>query len=539
MTVKVSRALVSVFDKAGIVDFCTALHAAGVEIISTGGTAAALHEAGIPVIPVERVTGFPEMMDGRVKTLHPMIHGGLLADRSKPEHLRQADAQGIRPIDLVVINLYPFEATVARPGVTLEEAIEKIDIGGPSMIRSAAKNHASVTVLTDPADYAGVLDEIRAGGVGESTRQRLAAKAFALTTGYDAAITQYLSRVYAVEEPAGAAKCTSPMSATESSTGPFAPTLRLELVKEADLRYGENPHQAGAFYRYPGPRIGLAAMEQLSGKELSYLNLFDVNGALELAWEFGDRPAAVIVKHASPCGVAMGSRSVEAYQRALECDPVSAFGGIVALSTALDVETAQFMIENGTFLEVVTAPDVADEAAELLKAKKKNLRVLRVPHPGAATGCDTLVLRSIRGGLLAQQPDEGLLDLSEARCATRRPPTEEEKEQLAFAWKVVKHVRSNGIAICRGFQAVGLGGGQTDRWRAARTAVTNAAEKAIGAVLASDAFFPFADGLEEAAKAGVTAVVQPGGSIRDAEVIEAADRYGMAMLFTGARHFRH
>lgn len=526
MKTTIKRALVSVYDKTGIVPFCQDLHNEGIEIISTGGTASALAAAGLPVLSVESVTGFPEMLDGRVKTLHPAIHGGLLADRSKEEHLRQISEKNIQPIDLVVINLYPFQETIQRPGVTFEEAIENIDIGGPSMIRSAAKNHASVAVLTDPADYAGVLQEIREGGISDGTRLRLAAKAFHLTSSYDAAIAAYLTG----QQQGDSAK---------SNADIFPPVLHPSWTRSAVLRYGENPHQAAAFYRNEGAAIGLAAMDQLSGKELSYLNLFDVNGALELAWEFHGQPAAVIVKHASPCGAACGNSMVEAYRRALECDPVSAFGGIIALSGPLDIETARFMVENGTFLEVVAAPEVEAEAAELLRTKKKNLRVLRVPYPGSASGGDRLSIRSVRGGVIVQEPDEQSMDLASARCVTQRQPTAEELDQLAFAWKVVKHVKSNGIAICRDFNAVGIGGGQTDRWRAARTAVTNAGDRATGAVLASDAFFPFPDGPEEAAKAGVTAIVQPGGSIRDAEVIELADKYNLAMLFTGARHFRH
>ncbi|MDQ2730892.1 MAG: bifunctional phosphoribosylaminoimidazolecarboxamide formyltransferase/IMP cyclohydrolase [Armatimonadota bacterium] len=523
MKTTIQRALVSVYDKTGIVQFCQDLHNEGIEIISTGGTASALAAAGLPVLPVETVTGFPEMMDGRVKTLHPAIHGGLLADRSKEEHMRQIAEKNIQPIDLVVINLYPFQETIQRPGATFEDAIENIDIGGPSMIRSAAKNHTGVAVLTDPADYAGVLQEIQEGGISHSTRLRLATKAFRLTSSYDAAISAYLTG----------------QQENEKAADLFPPTLHASWTRAAVLRYGENPHQAAAFYRNAGNPVGLAAMEQLSGKELSYLNLFDVNGALEFAWEFYGQPAAVIVKHASPCGAACGSSTVEAYRRALACDPVSAFGGIVALSGPLDAETAQYMVSEGTFLEVVAAPVVEEEAAELLRTKKKNLRVLRVPYPGAASGGDRLSIRSVRGGVIVQEPDEESMDLASARCVTRRQPTAQELEQLAFAWKVVKHVKSNGIAICREYSAVGIGGGQTDRWRATRTAVTNAGERAAGAVLASDAFFPFPDGPEEAAKAGVTAIVQPGGSIRDAEVIELADKYNLAMLFTGARHFRH
>jgi phosphoribosylaminoimidazolecarboxamide formyltransferase/IMP cyclohydrolase len=433
------------------------------------------------------------------------------------------DEKGIRPIDLIVINLYPFEATVARPGCTFEEAIEKIDIGGPSMVRSASKNHASVAVLTDPADYAAVLDEMTSGGVTDETRLRLAIKAFAMTSRYDRSIARYLG---------GQAGHDSPEPALPEA-------LEIELTRVSELRYGENPHQKGAFYRNPGPPVGLAAMQQLSGKELSYLNMFDVNGALELVWEFTGQPAAVVVKHASPCGVALGQSITEAYRRALKADPVSAFGGIIALNAPLDDELAHFMVEEGTFLEVVAAPAVSPAAAELLKARKKNLRVLVAPYPGPAVDGDRRILRSVRGGVLAQEPDEGLLDLSNARCVTERQPTPEELEQLAFAWKVVKHVKSNAIAICRNFQTVGIGGGQTDRWRASRAAVANAGDRAKGAVLASDAFFPFPDGPEEAARAGVVAIVQPGGSLRDQTVIDIANQYHMAMIMTGARHFRH
>ncbi|MCA1596371.1 MAG: bifunctional phosphoribosylaminoimidazolecarboxamide formyltransferase/IMP cyclohydrolase [Chloroflexi bacterium] len=526
---KVERALVSVWDKNGIVEFCRGLSEAGVEIISTGGTAAALRDGGIPVTSVDAVTDFPEMLEGRVKTLHPAIHGGLLADRSKPDHLAQIEAKGIRTIDLVVINLYPFEQTIARPGVTFEEAIENIDIGGPSMIRSAAKNHASVAVLTDPADYPGLLEEVRAGGTTQETRRRLAVKAFSTTSRYDAAISRYLGAQAAQEE-----------AETDSV---FPDRIHPELIKVSDLRYGENPHQQGAFYRYAGIPGGLAAIEQLSGKELSYLNLFDVNGALELVWEFGSRPAAVIVKHSSPCGVALGTTTAEAYRKAFEADPTSAFGGIVALSQPLDRETADFMMEHivkGVFLEVIAAPEITREALELLSTRRKNIRLLRVPTPGPARDGDRLLLRSVRGGVLVQEPDEGHLDLADAACVTRRQPTPAEREQLGFAWTVVKHVKSNAIALCRDFQSVGIGGGQTNRLSATFAAVQNAGDKARGAVLASDAYFPFSDGPEAAAKAGVTAIVQPGGSKGDESVIELANRYDMTMLMTnGVRHFRH
>ena len=529
---KVRRALVSVWDKTDIEDFCRELAAAGVEIVSTGGTAAALQQAGIPVISIETVTGFPEMLEGRVKTLHPAIHGGLLADRSKPDHMAQIASKEILPIDLVVINLYPFEQTIARPGVTLVEAIENIDIGGPSMIRSASKNHASVAVLTDPADYPGLLAEIRAGGVTDVTRRRLAVKAFSLTSRYDAAISSFLGRRYAVDQPG-----------SEPAGSDFPARLQPDLFKVADLRYGENPHQKGAFYRYGGVPTGLAAMEQLAGKELSYLNLFDVNGALELVWEFGEAAAAVIVKHASPCGVARGTTIAEAYRKAFESDPTSAFGGIVALSQPLNRETADFMMEHilkGVFLEVIAAPDITPDALELLSTRRKNIRLLRIPHPGPARGEDRTLLRSVRGGVLAQGPDEGSLDLADAQCVTRRQPTAAEREQLGFAWTVVKHVKSNAIAICRDFQSVGIGGGQTNRLTATFQAVQNAGDRARGAVLASDAYFPFSDGPEAAAKAGVTAIVQPGGSRGDESVVELANQYDMAMLMThGIRHFRH
>ena len=524
-TVPIKRALLSVSDKAGIVDFAQALAARGVELVSTGGTATTLRGAGLVVRDVAALTGFPEMMDGRVKTLHPAVHGGLLAVRDDPAHAAAMEAHGIGGIDLLVINLYPFEATVAS-GAGREAVIENIDIGGPAMVRSAAKNHAHVAVLTDPADYTTVLAAIdHDGGTGEELRRRLAARAFALTASYDASIASWF--------------------AFADQGQRFPQTLPLILEAPQPLRYGENPHQHAAFYRHRGPATpGIGQARQVQGKELSYNNLNDADAALELIAEFRDAgPTAVIVKHANPCGVATGATLAAAYDAAFACDSVSAFGGIIALNRAIDEATARAI--TAIFTEVVIAPD-ADEAALAVFAGKKNLRLLlcgTLPDPAR----DGLAVKSIAGGWLVQGRDNGTL--GELQVVTRRQPTAQELADCRFAWTVAKHVKSNAIVYARDGATAGVGAGQMNRLESARIAAwkaRDAAEKAgwpeprtIGSAVASDAFFPFADGLMAAVEAGATAVIQPGGSIRDDEVIAAADAAGLAMVFTGVRHFRH
>jgi phosphoribosylaminoimidazolecarboxamide formyltransferase/IMP cyclohydrolase len=511
---KVKRALVSVSDKSGVVDLARALSALGVELLSTGGTAKLLQKEGLAVTEVSAYTGFAEMLDGRVKTLHPKIHGGLLARRDLPDHMEAIRAAGIAPIDLLVVNLYPFAATVADPDCTLEAAIENIDIGGPAMLRAAAKNYAGVAVLVDPADYARVLSELRAGGVSEPTRFALAKKAFAHTAAYDGAIANYLS----------------------SRDGAFPETLTLQLQKLQDLRYGENPHQRAAFYRdaraVPG---SLASYRQIQGKELSYNNIADADAAWECVKSFAE-PACVIVKHANPCGVATGENLLEAYEKALRCDPVSAFGGILAFNRALDRATAQALGKQ--FAEVIIAPRVEPEAQKEL-ASKANLRVLEVPMSHEVQAHD---YKRVGGGLLVQTSDSELLNENELREVTRKRPTEAQKRDLLFAWRVAKFVKSNAIVFCAGGATLGIGAGQMSRLDSVRVAALKAKDAKLdlkGAVVASDAFFPFRDGLDALADAGAAAVIQPGGSVRDAEVIAAADERGIAMVLTGMRHFRH
>ena len=515
--VKVKRALVSVSDKAGLVEFCRELAGFGVEIVSTGGTAKALTDAGIAARPIDDLTGFPEMMEGRVKTLHPKVHGGLLADRSKPEHMAQADAHGIGMIDMVVVNLYPFEATVAKPDVTLTDAIENIDIGGPSMLRSAAKNHASVTVVCSPADYATVLDEMRAndGATTFETRSRLAREVFHTTSAYDAAIYRYLS---------GEAE--------------FPADLRVRLDKVQGLRYGENPHQRAAFYRLAdAPENTLARAEQLHGKELSYNNILDTDAAWSAVREF-DEPACVIVKHTNPCGVAVAvaGDAVEAYTKAYRSDPISAYGGVMAFNRPVPLGVAEAINERSQFVEVIIAPDYDTDALALLE-EKKNIRLLRTG--GVRPAGAGMELRSVEGGMLVQTSDSVSEDMHEFTVATDRTPTDGEWGQLIFAWKVAKSVKSNAILLAKDFETVGVGAGQMSRVDSAKIAIEKAGQKAVGAVAASDAFMPFPDSLEVCAAAGVTAVIQPGGSVRDAEAIAAANAAGIAMVFTGHRHFRH
>jgi len=524
---RVSRALLSVSDKTGLVAFAAALHGRGIELVSTGGTARALAEAGLPVKDVSDLTGFPELMDGRVKTLHPAVHGGLLGIRANPEHQAAMLAHGIAPIDLLVVNLYPFEETVAG-NKSYDECIENIDIGGPAMIRAAAKNHGDVAVVVDAADFAAVLADLdaHAGAVTRTLRRRLAQKAYARTAAYDAAISNWLAAE--LDEP----------------TPPYR-ALGGALVEV--MRYGENPHQSAAFYRTPEQRPGVATARQVQGKQLSYNNINDTDAAYECAAEFAPErtPAVVIVKHANPCGVAEGRTLAEAYEKALRCDPVSAFGGIVALNQRLDADAAGRIVE--IFTEVIIAPDATDEAIAIVGAKK-NLRLLlagSLPDPRQPG----LTLRTVAGGFLAQARDHAVVDTMDLKVVTRRAPSNQELADLRFAFRVAKHVKSNAIVYARDGATVGIGAGQMSRVDSSRIAAWKAAEAARaaglpeslakGSVVASDAFFPFADGLLAAAEAGATAVIQPGGSVRDDEVIKAADDHGIAMVFTGTRHFKH
>jgi phosphoribosylaminoimidazolecarboxamide formyltransferase/IMP cyclohydrolase len=523
----VRRALISLSDKSGLSELAAGLARHGVEIVSTGGTAAKLREAGAEVRDISDLTGFPEMMDGRVKTLHPKVHGGLLAVRDNPEHAAAMQEHAIAPIDLVVVNLYPFLNTVMS-GADRDTIIENIDIGGPSMVRSAAKNHAHVAIVTDPADYAALLEQLDSnGGTTLEFRKKLAAKAYALTAAYDSTISQWFA------------------FSDQGERWPETWTIASKL--KMPLRYGENPHQQAALYVPVGPNVrGIAQAEQVQGKELSYNNLNDANAALELVSEFrGAEPTVVIVKHANPCGVATRGSPIDAWREALACDSVSAFGGIVATNRALDAETAAAITD--IFTEVVVAPD-ADEAAKAIFAKKKNLRLLLtgdLPDPRRAGQS----LAVITGGLLVQDRDNGMVSRDEIKCVTKRQPTEQEIRDCLFAWTVAKHVKSNAIVYAKDGVTAGIGAGQMNRRDSARIAAIRAKEAAeangwpeprtVGSAVASDAFFPFADGLLAAAEAGATAVIQPGGSIRDEDVIAAADEAGLAMLFTGMRHFRH
>ncbi len=521
---RIRRALISVSDKTGITSFCAALVARGIALVSTGGSARALAAAGLPVTEVAAITGVPEFLDGRVKTLHPAIHGGLLARRDRPEHLAALSERAIDPIDLLVCNLYPFAATVAA-GVSREDCIENIDVGGTALIRAAAKNHDAVTVVTDPEDYARVLIELAAGdgSVGPGLRRELAHRAYALTAAYDAAIAEWMAREEGVSLP-----------------DPIVIACRLAQR----LRYGENPHQAAAFYRTGETRPGVATARQLQGKELSFNNYSDADAAFELVAEFA-RPAVAIVKHANPCGVAVGATLNEAWDKALACDPVSAFGGVVALNRPLDMATAEAI--GRLFLEVLIAPDVDPDAAARL-ASRTALRLLitgAVPDPSAPG----VAFRSVAGGILVQERDRASIGSDGLRIVTRRAPSEAETADLLFADRVVKHVKSNAIVFARNGATVGIGAGQMSRVDSVRIAAGKAAEigraagspvsPTHGAVLASDAFFPFADGLEAAIAAGATAVIQPGGSVRDPEVITAADAAGITMVFSGIRRFRH
>ena len=525
--VPIRRALLSVSDKTGIVDLATALAARGIALVSTGGTAKALRDAGLPVTDVSDLTGFPEMMDGRVKTLHPKVHGGLLADRDLPDHLAAMAAHDILPIDLAVINLYPFAATVAK-GASRDDIIENIDIGGPAMVRSSAKNHAHVAIVTAPDQYADLLAALAAndGATDLALRKRLAAAAFAHTAGYDAAVASWFAFADQGEH--------------------FPAVLPLALTRQNTLRYGENPHQQAALYVPQTGATGIAAARQMQGKELSYNNLNDADGALELIAEFrAAGPACAIIKHANPCGVATGATLAEAYKAAFDCDPVSAFGGIIAVNGVMDGPTAEAI--SGIFTEVVIAPD-ADADALAIFAAKKNLRLLltgSLPDPRRPG----LALRQIGGGMLVQSRDNGGVTRADCTVVTKRAPTEAEWADMLFAWTVARHVKSNAIVYAKGGSTAGIGAGQMSRLDSSRIAALKARDAAvaahwpqprtIGSAVASDAFFPFADGLIAAAEAGATAIIQPGGSIRDAEVIAAADDRGLAMVYTGMRHFRH
>ena len=518
---KIQRALISVSDKTGLVDFAKELHALGVEMVSTGGTARSLKDAGIPVMEISEFTGFPEMLDGRVKTLHPKVHGGLLYLRGNAEHEAQAARHGIKPIDLVVVNLYPFEKTVANPGVSLVDAIEKIDIGGPSMLRSAAKNHASVTVVIDPADYPAVLQDIKEhdGGTCEMFRWKLAVKVFETTSRYDDAIAHHLHA--------------ERMKAKGEAAAPLPETLHLSLKKAQDLRYGENPHQQaalyGSFFEY---------FQQVHGKELSYNNILDLTAAAELAAEF-EEPTVTIIKHTNPCGVGSAATLLDAWHRAYATDKQAPFGGIIAVNRRLDADLAQAIAE--IFSEVIVAPEFEAGALAILQ-KKKNLRLIKNLRQAAAG----LAFRSVTGGLLAQERDTRLVSAADLKIVTKRHLTQEERHGVLFAWRVVKHVKSNAIVFARAdgktSRTLGIGAGQMSRVDSSKIAAWKAREAGLdlaGSVVASDAFFPFPDGVIAAAEAGASAVIQPGGSVRDAEVIAAADERNVAMVFTGIRHFRH
>lgn len=510
------RAFISLSDKTGIKEFAKGLVDCGYELISTGGTEKALQEAGLPVINVSEITGFPECLDGRVKTLHPHIHAGILAMRSNPEHMKQLETLNINTIDIVVVNLYPFKETILKDGVTLEEAIENIDIGGPSMLRAAAKNWQDVAVITDTADYGKILDEIKQRGeVSKETKFSLCAKVFEHTAAYDALIAGYL------RETAGKEL--------------FPQKLTLTFEKVQDMRYGENPHQLAAFYKEPLKNPGtLSEAEQLNGKELSYNNINDTNGALDVLREFTDI-TVVAVKHANPCGVASGKTALEAYTKAYEADPQSIYGGIVAINAEVDKATAEEMAK--TFLEIVIAPSYTDEALAVFM-QKRNLRVLRLPTMQAKFKESYMDMKKVAGGLLIQQMNVKLTE-GELKTVTKREPTKEETEDMLFAWKVVKHVKSNAITVARNKQTLGIGPGQVSRVWAAQIALNHSKEAAKGAAMASDAYFPFPDCVEEAQKAGITCIIQPGGSIHDQESIDACDKFGIAMVFTNMRHFKH
>ena len=515
---KVQRAILSVTDKTGLVEFARELQKSGVDLVSTGGTAKLLRESGIPVKDISELTGFPEMLDGRVKTLHPKVHGGILHRRSLAEHRKTVAEHGIPPIDMVVVNLYAFEKTAAKPGVAFEEIIENIDIGGPSMIRSAAKNFEDVAVVTSPSDYSAIAEELKthAGELSRETKWKLAQKAFATTAAYDSAIASTLGQI-------------SPDGKREDSSAGFPAILRLNYKKVMDLRYGENPHQKAALYA-DSSNAGIAHGRQLQGKELSYNNLVDLQACWDLAQEF-DKPAVAIIKHTNPAGCSTADKLVDAYRKALETDPVSAFGGVIGVNRPLDGETAAEMAK--LFVEAIAAPAFDDAALEAF-SKKKNLRLVEVaPAPPGP------VIKNVSGGILVQDPDVYALKDSELKVVSSRQPTPEEMRALKFAWIVCKHVKSNAIVYARDGQTLGVGAGQMSRVDSAKIGAMKAILPLKGTVAASDAFFPFPDGVEEIARVGATAVIQPGGSVRDQDVIETANRLGLAMVLTGVRHFRH
>lgn len=508
------RALISVSDKTGIVEFAKELVSLGYEIISTGGTAKTLNAAGVKTIGISEITGFPECLDGRVKTLHPAVHAGLLARRDNADHMKQIKELGVSPIDVVCVNLYPFKATIMKEGVTLEDAVENIDIGGPTMIRAAAKNYQDVAVIVDPSDYAEVVERLKANTMDNKYRMTLMYKVFRHTAEYDSLISAHFAERLGID---------------------FPDSVTFAYEKIQDLRYGENPHQRAAFYREPLPAEGtLAAAEQLHGKELSFNNINDAAGALELLKEFAE-PCVVASKHTNPCGVGIGKDVYEAYMKAYECDPVSIFGGIIACNREVDEKTAQQMSK--IFLEIIIAPSFSKKAMEVLTAKK-NIRLLKLDVT-ARPKRKQYDMKKVPGGLLVQDRDETLFDEKDVKVVTKVAPTKAQMEQLIFAYKVVKHTKSNAIAVANDFAAIGVGGGQTNRIWAATQALERAGDKVKGAVLASDAFFPFSDCVEVCAKFGISAIIQPGGSIRDQDSIDACDKAGIAMVFVGSRHFKH
>lgn len=513
---EIKRALISVSNKQSIVEFAKGLREAGVEILSTGGTAKVLEENGIPVTRVSDYTGFPEMLDGRVKTLHPKVHGAILARRDDPKHMEQLQEASIQTIDMVVVNLYPFEETISKPDATFEEAIENIDIGGPSMLRSAAKNHKDVAVVVNPDDYSTVLDEIRSSGdLSGDTRWKLALEAFEHTSRYDTVISGYLRSQKEVL---------------------FPDTLGLQYEKVMELRYGENPNQKAAFYRDPGSRaVSVASAEKLHGKELSYNNILDADAAMDILREFG-RPACAVIKHTNPCGVAVSDSQYDAFMKAYACDPKSAFGGIIGINNTMTPDIAEEISKY--FVELVVAPEYEDEAFAIL-SKKKNVRIMATHAPIVKEHPTEMKYVKVKGGLLSQTGAFADLDPKDAKVVTERQPTETEMKGLLFAWKVIRHIKSNSILLVQGEETVGIGAGQMSRVDASMLAGHKAGKRAAGSQLASDAFFPFRDGVDEAAKVGARSIIQPGGSIRDQEVIDAANEHEMAMVFSGMRMFKH
>lgn len=521
----IRRALISVTDKSGIVNFARVLHELGAELVSTGGTARALREAGLTVRDISDLTGFPEMLDGRVKTLHPKVHGGILHVRSNPEHRKAIAEHAIQPIDMVIVNLYAFESTAHKPCVHFADMIENIDIGGPSMVRSAAKNFEDVAVVTSPADYSALVEELKSNNcqLSRETRWKLARQGFALTAAYDTAIANTLEALQALPPE------DSPLKFPETADAPLPATLRIAYPQIMTLRYGENPHQRAALYA-DGSGTGVAGLHQLQGKELSFNNLVDLDACWELALEFDD-PAVAIIKHTNPCGAATASSLLEAYQKALAADPISAFGGVIGINREVDGPVAAEIAK--LFVEAIVAPSFSAEARAVF-ATKKNLRIVEI-----RSARTTLVVKQISGGVLLQDADHGHIEAAALRIVSKRPPTQDETGALLFAWRICKHVKSNAIVYARDGQTLSVGAGQMSRVDAAKFGAIKAILPLAGCVAASDAFFPFPDGLETVVEAGATAVIQPGGSVRDAEVIAAADRLGVAMVFTGVRHFRH